>query len=332
MAEQFSNHPGTTLSAAITSTTRPVTFTVASATNLPTSGNFRVLVDSEILLITTVSGTSLTGSNVEGTTAATHANGATVQHVLTAGALAQVETDAQNTLLASNAAFTGNPTFSGTVGIGGAARQQLSLGLYLDLYSATASNSPTVSSVRGAPGGALAVSGAGSGSVYLAWDSGTGGVIFGNGASSPVASVNSAGLLTCASLTVNNGVNISFGSNWQNFTPTFTASGSMTVSSPSGNAQFIRIGPVVHFYLAYSVTLGGALSNTIIIGLPVNGVNVTVNPCASAISSPTTAFSLSFCYVAGGNSNQLVCYINNGSNYPVAGTYTFYISGTYRCA
>lgn len=111
MAEQFANHSGTTLSAAISTTTRPVTFSVASASGLPSSGNFRVIIESEILLITSISGTSLTGSNTEGTTAATHASGAAVTHILTAGALAQLETDTNNTLLAGNNTWTGLATF-----------------------------------------------------------------------------------------------------------------------------------------------------------------------------------------------------------------------------
>jgi hypothetical protein len=118
MAEQFANHPGTTLSGAISSTTRPVTFSVASATGLPSSGNFRVIIGSEILLITSISGTSLTGTNVEGTSASTYANGAAVTHVVTAGALAQMEVDANATLLAANNTFTGSNTFSGAVSVG----------------------------------------------------------------------------------------------------------------------------------------------------------------------------------------------------------------------
>ncbi len=102
MAEQFANHPGTTLAAAITTTARPVTFFIASAANLPTSGNFRMLIDSEIFLITAISGTSLTGSNVEGTAAATHVSGTAAGHILTAGGLTQLEADTQAQALAAN--------------------------------------------------------------------------------------------------------------------------------------------------------------------------------------------------------------------------------------
>ena len=117
MPEQFANHPGTALSAAITSTTRPVTFSVASVANLPTQGNFRVLIDAEIFLITNISGTTLTGSNAEGTAAATHASGANVLHILTAGAIAQLETDAGNALLAAGGTFGAPVGFSNPANI-----------------------------------------------------------------------------------------------------------------------------------------------------------------------------------------------------------------------
>lgn len=117
--EQFSNHSGTTLSApGITSTTRPVTFSVASSAGLPASGNFRVIIDSEILLITSISGTSLTGSNVEGTSPATHNTGAAVTHILTAGALQQVEKDVNLGVGAQTnvVAFSATPTFDASLG------------------------------------------------------------------------------------------------------------------------------------------------------------------------------------------------------------------------
>jgi hypothetical protein len=88
MAELFANNAATTLSAAIT-TAVATTLTVTSATAFPSTGNFRVRVDSEIMLVTGVSGTTFTITRgAESTTAATHLNGATVTHVLTAGGLA----------------------------------------------------------------------------------------------------------------------------------------------------------------------------------------------------------------------------------------------------
>lgn len=90
--EQFSNAAQTTLSAAVTTTTA-TSVSVTSSSAFPAIGTggtqqFRVLVDSEIFIVTAVSGTTWTViRGAEGTTAATHLVGASVTHVLTAGSL-----------------------------------------------------------------------------------------------------------------------------------------------------------------------------------------------------------------------------------------------------
>jgi len=85
MAEQFKNLASTTLSEDIDDAATE--FDVASVMGF-TGGNFRILIDSEIMLVTGVSGTTLTVSrHQEGTSAIAHSTGADVKHVLTAGAL-----------------------------------------------------------------------------------------------------------------------------------------------------------------------------------------------------------------------------------------------------
>lgn len=80
--EKYSNSAQTTLNGTITS--GATTLVVTSATLFPTSPRFRILIDSEILLVTAVSGTTFTVTRgVESTTAAAHTTGATVTHVLT---------------------------------------------------------------------------------------------------------------------------------------------------------------------------------------------------------------------------------------------------------
>lgn len=87
MAENIANNFQTTLSSGIDDVTTSIG--VASATGAP-SENFRIIIDSEIMLVTAVSGTTWTVTRgVESTTAATHSNGANVAHVLTAGGLNQ---------------------------------------------------------------------------------------------------------------------------------------------------------------------------------------------------------------------------------------------------
>ncbi|MBN2132407.1 MAG: hypothetical protein JW741_23095 [Sedimentisphaerales bacterium] len=85
MAEQFKNLASTTLDGAIDD--EVTTITVASAMGF-TGGDFRILVDSEIMKVTAVSGLDFTVTRgAEGTSPSSHDNGAAVKHVLTAGAL-----------------------------------------------------------------------------------------------------------------------------------------------------------------------------------------------------------------------------------------------------
>jgi hypothetical protein len=92
--ERFTNNAFTTLAGAIDESTTPVTFAVASASAFPTAGNFRIVVDSEILLVTSVSGNNFTATRgAEGSPIQAHAVGAGVRHVFTAGVLTQVLAD-----------------------------------------------------------------------------------------------------------------------------------------------------------------------------------------------------------------------------------------------
>lgn len=89
MPELFVNDPGTTLNGAINNST--TTIVVASATGYPTSGDFRIKIDSELMLVTAVSGTTWTVTRgIESTSAASHNNGASVTHVVSGGGMMQV--------------------------------------------------------------------------------------------------------------------------------------------------------------------------------------------------------------------------------------------------
>jgi len=88
--EQFVNGAATTLSGSLTNSA--TSLTVASATGFPTSGNFRLVIGTEIIIAGAVSGTTFSSltRGAEGTTAAAHANGDPVTCVLTAGSLLAV--------------------------------------------------------------------------------------------------------------------------------------------------------------------------------------------------------------------------------------------------
>jgi len=92
IAEQYVNNAISSLTGAITNVA--TTLTVASATNFPTAGNFHILIDSEIMVVTVVSGTTFTVTRgQEGTTAAAHASGAQVINILTAASLQNLATN-----------------------------------------------------------------------------------------------------------------------------------------------------------------------------------------------------------------------------------------------
>ena len=90
-AEQFANNAQSTLNGALDNS--QLTLVVTSAASFPTQGNFRVLIDSEIMLVTGVSGSTFTVTRgAESTTPATHSNGATVTQVVTKAVMIQAVT------------------------------------------------------------------------------------------------------------------------------------------------------------------------------------------------------------------------------------------------
>ena len=86
--ERFANGGLSSLAAGIDNSV--TSLTVKSAVGFPTGGNFRIIIDSEIMLVTDVQGKTFTVTRgQEGTSAASHDADAAVFHVLTAGSLAQ---------------------------------------------------------------------------------------------------------------------------------------------------------------------------------------------------------------------------------------------------
>lgn len=85
VTEQFINGPGTTLNGAITNVA--TSLIVTDATKFPLAPQFRALIESEIVLVTAVSGTTYTiARGQEGTAQAAHATGVAIVPILTADA------------------------------------------------------------------------------------------------------------------------------------------------------------------------------------------------------------------------------------------------------
>jgi hypothetical protein len=94
--EKYTTLGQSTLSVGVDAVT--VTIPVVSAASFPTTGDFRIRIDNEILKVTSVAGNNLTVlRGQEGTIAAVHSGSAVVTEVLTAAALDQIRQDIHQT-------------------------------------------------------------------------------------------------------------------------------------------------------------------------------------------------------------------------------------------
>ncbi|WP_439947179.1 hypothetical protein [Streptomyces sp. BBFR109] len=109
LSDSASKPAATTLSAAV-STTGATTISVTSASGFPGSGNYNIQVDSEVMTVTGGQGTTTwtVTRGVNGSTAATHASGATVT-----GGNPPGSTAVTNGSLLIHASFTGLALNSG---------------------------------------------------------------------------------------------------------------------------------------------------------------------------------------------------------------------------
>ncbi len=93
MVETLSNLANSTLVSAITNVS--ASLVVGDGTKFPATGNFRIRIDDELILVGARSGTTLSSltRGIESTTAAAHSAAVLVRHVLTAASVRQVITD-----------------------------------------------------------------------------------------------------------------------------------------------------------------------------------------------------------------------------------------------
>lgn len=90
--ELITNNAQTTLSAGINNSV--TSLSVASATLFPTTGNFRIRIGTELLLVTAVSGTTFTVTRgIENTTAASHSSGDDVTLIVTAASMGNLTSE-----------------------------------------------------------------------------------------------------------------------------------------------------------------------------------------------------------------------------------------------
>jgi hypothetical protein len=227
-------------------------------------------------------------------------------------------------------------TTTGNVGVNVAPRKDFSVGVGLDVYNGAATAlAANVSSIRASTTNlilnATSSGGAGTGAVYLNFDSGLGGVNFCNGASAIAASVDATGFATFAAAKFNTPANIVFGSGWTSYTPTVTASGSMTVSALSIlSAQFLRVGPICDVSIRLTLTLGGTAGSFIFVTLPVSSAG-DFYPFTGYLHIATQASWIpAVCYPNTAGSATLQIFQGNAVLFTLGSTEVF-ISGSYRC-
>lgn len=91
-SEKYSNNGNGNLNASITNSA--TTVILVSVASFPATGQFSILVETELMLVTAVSGNTFTVTRgVEGTTAVSHTGGSIVSQVMTKRALDQIISD-----------------------------------------------------------------------------------------------------------------------------------------------------------------------------------------------------------------------------------------------
>ena len=109
--ELYCNDTSTTLSSAVTTTGQTI-FTVTSGLNFPKVGNFRILIGTEICIVTAVAFSTFTPATwtvtraAEGTTAATYAIGTRIDFFITQQSLMNIFGDSHRTDVIANYKFT----------------------------------------------------------------------------------------------------------------------------------------------------------------------------------------------------------------------------------
>jgi hypothetical protein len=91
--EQLANDAESTLNGGINAVV--TSLVLADGSNFPSEGNFRILIDNELMIATARSTNTLTVvRGAEGTSAATHSNAATVTHIITKEGLLDIQSEA----------------------------------------------------------------------------------------------------------------------------------------------------------------------------------------------------------------------------------------------
>src|SRR5438128_3558891 len=259
---------------------------VASVASFPASGQFRILISDELLLVTAIAGTTFTVTRgIEGTTAAAHADGASIYHTLTAASLLRSPGALTTTGDVPYLASTGAPT-------------RLAAGA-TGTYLRYASGLPTAAAIvlgdlpsgvglTASPLSQFAVTTSAQLAGVLSDETGTGLAVFNNGPTfiAPVLGTPASGLLSnCTGLPLSAvtglGANVS---TWLGTPSSANLAAALTDETGSGAAVFATSPTLVTPVLG--TPQSGTLTNCT---LPVGGVTGLGTGIATWLATPSSA-------------------------------------------
>jgi hypothetical protein len=118
---------------------------------------------------------------------------------------------------------------------------------------------------------------------------------------------------------------------WQAWTPTVTASGSMTISGLSVLvAQYLRIGPIICLEAQCAFTLGGTASSSVLFTLPVSVIGTQHASLYAILAMNAGAAQVGLATFP--NTTQLSVFLNGQGNWTLGSGAQFQVTGFYRCA
>lgn len=121
------------------------------------------------------------------------------------------------------------------------------------------------------------------------------------------------------------------GGAWQTWTPTFSASGSMTYSATANEAKYTRVGKTITYVLSVSGSVGGTASNQLQFTAPVARLSTTAN---NAVGSGRVDNSDSSSAIVhwNGTSTTVIAVRRSTSGAFAVGGGNFWVTGQYEAA
>lgn len=149
-----------------------------------------------------------------------------------------------------------------------------------------------------------------------------------NGDITSLTAIGSGGIASSGAITGTLG-------GWQTWTPTLTPGASMTIAAHAiSSAEYLRVGNLLNFKLAFTITFGGTAAETLAVSVPTAMVGdplpISCVMSLAGVPEPAAAFVIPA-------TPAIVVYMVNSTpftaaNFALGVSYAMYISGAYRVA